>query len=102
MVIKSQLLLFLVYYYSFSVCYVCAIQQAVLNMGCCCFFLGEVCSHAGVRHPPAQRAAGYEGQVLELCLLQVHLRVWSDERAGDARDAVLVCVVRSSRHSTAV
>ena len=63
---------------------------------------GEVCSHAGVRHPPAQRAAGHEGQVLELCLLQVHLRVWSDERAGDARDAVLVCVVCSSRHSTAV
>ncbi len=47
------------------------------------------------------RAATHERQVLELCVLQVHLCVWSDECAGHARAAVLVCVVCTARHTTA-
>ena len=34
-----------------------------------------------------------EGQVLELCLLQVHLCVWSAERAGGRWGGQLVCMV---------
>ena len=50
---------------------------------------------------PESRRATHERQVLEFCLLQVHLCFWSDERSRDARDVVLVCLVRCARHTVA-
>ena len=44
-------------------------------------------------------SAAHEGQVLELCVLQVHFCVWSSERAGDGGDARLVRVVRCPRNT---
>ena len=45
--------------------------------------------------------AAHERQVLELCLLQVHLCLWSDERSRDAGDVVLVCLVCCAWYTTA-
>ena len=49
----------------------------------------------------ASGRTAHERQILELCLLQVHLCLWSDERSRDAGDAELVCVVCGPGHSIA-
>lgn len=54
---------------------------------------GQVHLLDSVWSPTEGGGTAYERQVLELCLLQVHLCVWSDERPRDAGDAVLVCLV---------
>ena len=40
--------------------------------------------------------AACEGQILELCILQVYLHFWSNECPGDGRDSVVVYLVLHS------
>ena len=62
---------------------------------------GQVHLLNSVWSPTESGGATHERQILELCLLQVHLCVWSDECSRDAGDALLVCLVCCSGDSVA-
>ena len=62
---------------------------------------GQIHLLNSVWSPTESGGAAHERQILELCLLQVHLCVWGDERSRDAGDALLVCVVCCTGHAAA-
>lgn len=45
----------------------------------CAHPAGHSCAASGVWGAACLRAAAYQGQVLEFCILQVYLRLWCDE-----------------------
>lgn len=58
---------------------------------------GRAGAASGVRGATRLRAPTSQGQVLELCILQVHLRVRRDQRAVHGRGGDVVCMVHRAR-----
>lgn len=58
---------------------------------------GRAGAATGVRRAASLGTSTPQGQVLELCVLQVHLRVRSDQRAVHGRGGHVVCLVHGAR-----